>query len=119
MLYHAETGIPFNINLPVSLDLFYSDHAQRAATSDRYGRIDLHPSILTVDAKVIEVETCDRTGNPIKVLLRKPHDERNDICLAIALNSSRQGRFVVKTVWLNRKDDLHKTLNKKKYKQAN
>ncbi len=115
MLYHYETGIPFKLNLPTTLDLHYSNHALRAAQNDRYGCIDLEDTIATKGAKVIEVETCDRTGNPIKVLIRKDHDATTDVCFAIALNNSVGGKFVVKTVWLNKKSDLHRSLDKSRY----
>ncbi len=118
MLYHNTMGIPFELNLPETLDLHYSKHARRAAENDRYGQIRLKPSLQVANAEVVEIEVCDRTGEPIKVLLRKPYSEDLDICLAIALDSAMDGAFFVKTVWLNESTDNHQTLRRGAYKQV-
>ncbi len=118
MLYHAEIGIPFTVSLPPILDLFYSDHAKAAAKNDRLGQIRLRTSLKTDKVKIIEVETCNRTGEPIKVLVRQHHDNYNDVCLAISLRANADNKFLVKTVWLNDKHDLHRTLDTAKYQQV-
>lgn len=118
MLYHSETGFPFKVNLPRAIPLVYSLHAQQAAKGDRYGHIALESTFSTLGATVIEVETDDQTGVPVKVVLRREYDSSKDVCVVIALNSQVQGRFMVKTVWLNLKTDTHKTLNKAAYRRV-
>lgn len=115
MLYHFEIGFPFAVNLPETMRLHYSEHAKKAAQSDRYGFINLETVIKTEGAKVIEVETDDRTKQPIKVVIRKNYDQYNDICIVILLNKAVSGGFLVKTVWLNSKFDAHKTLDHARY----
>lgn len=111
-LYHKDIGFPFKVTLPKILSLSYSSHAIRAAENDKYGRIFLEPFYSTEKAELIEMETI---GNSvaIKVVLRKPYTEKLDLCTVIAL-----GDMIVKTVWLNRNNDSHFTLNYNKYEQV-
>jgi len=109
-LYHAEIGIPTSVPVRFGkLNLRYSRHALQAANSDRYGLINL-PEVLDTDkAKVIEVEVA-ADGLVEKVLYRVPHCGTCDLVIAVIPYDS-----FVKTVWLNKKNDGHKTLNKANY----
>lgn len=118
MLYHYTKGFPMTVNLPSSIPVIYSNHAVQAAQTDRYGHIRLDEVIETKYAKVVELETDDRTGAPIKVLIRMPYEGNLDVCVAISLQAVKAGKFLVKTLWLNSKDDQHKTLNSNAYKAA-
>jgi hypothetical protein len=118
MLYHYQLGIPAHVrnNLPCGrYRLAYTDHAKRAARSDRYGPFDMLPShVNTERAWVIEVEAGE-DGVATKVLYRVALSSRLHICLAVR----PQGReFVVKTVWGQEVGDDHSTLRKERYANA-
>ncbi len=104
-LYHKDLG-----NLPAvsySGKLTYTDHAKRASMSDRYGFINL-PDRVSPAAKVIEVEV--KGGRAHKAVFRTAYDLKHDLCLVVLLASG-----TVKTVWLNKLTDSHKTLDKSRY----
>lgn len=109
MKYHFEVGIPAHLKTKWGvIPLTYSQHAKREARGDRYLPIRLPAKLDTNAAKVIEVET---EGDVVtKVLYRVPYDTEHDLVLAVM---PRQ-RFV-RTVWLNRKSDTHKTLKREEY----
>ena len=91
--------------------LDYSNHGMiEAAQDDRYGNIlNLPRSLDTSKAQVIEVET---SGNKTtKVLYRIPYDDLHDFTYGCNARKTSS----VKTVWLNRNDDLHRTLDTSKY----
>lgn len=112
-LYHKDIGFPAELKRPNGAFLVnYSDHALRAAADDRFGSIKL-PAAIDFrpgrGAELIECET-DAAGLIVKAVWRIPHDEDNDIVMVILMQ-----RKLVKTVWLNRHDDLHATLDAAKY----
>lgn len=118
-LYHREIGFPKNwIDLlprnfrPFDVKLVYGSHARQEAMSDRYGSIELpnHLSFKDDAVKLFELEIKD--GVVVKMGVRMPHDELNDI---IVIFQPHDG--FVRTVWLNRKDDKHKTLDASKYRK--
>jgi hypothetical protein len=108
--YHADLGIPASANTNYGQMLLdYSQHALSAAQDDRYGNIiNLPRSLDTSNAQVIEVETDGRKVT--KVLYRIPYSDEFDLMLAVIPD-----RRFVKTVWLNRNDDKHETLQDWKY----
>jgi hypothetical protein len=111
MLYHTEVYLPEKIKeqLPKEkISLRYSNHAKRACRNDRYGNIPEMKAVYPKYAKVIEVET--EAGQPIKSVYRLPFNQDLDICLVVLIETG-----LVKTVWLNSKDDSHKTLDTNKY----
>ena len=59
-----------------------------------------------------EVQT-DIHDNVYKCALRTSYDLDKDI--SIVFNLSKDGKLIVKTAWLNNKDDRHTTLDKGKY----
>lgn len=108
MLYHKDIYMP---KLPMPNGIFkleYSEHAKREAFRDRYGAIRLPSQLITQDATIIEVEVINR--KPTKILYRLPYDINHDIMLAV-----KPGEWFVKTVWINRKSDNHRTLDRSKY----
>lgn len=109
-LYHFEIGFPQHVRLPLGgVVLQYSSHAQQAAKNDRYGKIVRLPSVLNYqDAKIIEIEADGKKVT--KVLVRTPYNASFDISLAI-----NPVNGFVKTVWLNKKEDKHYTLNRELY----
>jgi hypothetical protein len=108
--YHSDLGIPdyAKTNFGHML-LDYSQHALQAAQSDRYdNKINLPRALDTSKAQVIEVETDGKKTT--KVLYRIPYSDEFDLMIAIMPD-----RRFVKTVWLNRTDDQHETLQDWKY----
>ena len=109
-LYHKDIGLPiaaskFRIgNIP----LVYSLHAMFEAKKDRYDVINLPKMLDTNSATVIELEIKNKRIN--KIVFRVNYSAVFD--LVVVLSSS----MYVKTVWLNKKTDQHKTLNKTLYK---
>lgn len=112
-LYHYLTGFPGTVTLPAQLAVEYTQHAKRAAADDRYGAIPLRNVLDMRAAKVIEIERIgERT---VKVVVRMPLDNQRDICYAIALG----GIPTVKTVWINLKSDVHRTIDLSRYVKVN
>lgn len=112
LLYHFQVGIPKELKTRFGvLQLRYTQHALSAANSDRYGAMQLPHTLDTESAKVIEVE-ADIFGNVVKVLYRVPHCANFNLILAVI-----PAEGFVKTVWLNQKNDCHKTLDRAKYTQ--
>lgn len=111
MLYHQDVYFPSQWQASfknVKTELYYGRHALLAADNDRYGRIDLPKEITFSFKNIVEVET-DSFNNIIKVVVRLSYDSKHDITLAVLKNG------FVKTVWLNLKTDIHRTLDKSKY----
>lgn len=95
-------------NFQYAAMLKYSRHAIMAAQGDRYGKINLPKVIDSRNATLIEIEIKD--SKVTKAVFRTPHDDKHDLSLAIVPEIA-----LVKTVWLNRRDDEHSTLRKEKY----
>lgn len=114
-LYHRFLGLPPEAaKLWVGqLNLYYSAHAQKAATEDRYGKVPLFSSVLFEEGDVIEVEVKD--GRVIKAVLRVPYDDHRDLVFAI-LRPDGVAAYV-KTVWFNLASDAHKTLRRELYRR--
>lgn len=93
------------------LKLYPSQHAIKAMRDDRYGKFSIPVAIDTNSAEAIEAEVVG--GEVVKVLYRIPLNRQNDVCIAVIPQNG-----VVKTAWLNRIDDKHKTLNVSKYKKG-
>jgi len=113
MLYHKDVYLPEKIkNIgEVECQPKLTRHAQRAANSDRYGRINLPEKIKFSASDIVEVELWENCQD-IKFLVRLPYDKNNDIC-AVVLFTPRE--TILKTLWLNRKIDKHSTLDKSRY----
>lgn len=116
MLYHRDIGIPSSIKLPSGkFKLKYSGHAKNAAATDKYGdfspALRYHQTLDTAVAEVIEIQVDD-DQKPMKIVYRQPLTgwDGYDIIFVVVAQE-----WVVKTVWLNHKNDKHRTLNRKKY----
>ena len=112
-LYHKDLGLPtmWKTDWGV-LGLKYSKHAQQAAEDDRYGFIDLPRRLDTSRAEVIEIE-LDEDECLDKILYRTRYNAEYDICIAV-----RPLTREVKTVWLNKRNDTHQTLDLTKYQKV-
>lgn len=110
-LYHADIRLPEGFRLPARLvQLSYSRHALRAATDDRYGEIPLTPVLNLEYCQTIEVGLEDRRVK--KVVVRTELDDDNDVVFVLI---PEPGAWFVKTVWINRRNDCHKTLDRSRY----
>lgn len=107
-LYHKDVYMP-EISFEIAdKKLNYSSHAIEQSRYDRYGEFSLPVSIKPQFKELIELEV--RGGVPYKGLFRLHYNSQFVICLAVIFES-----LVVKTVWLNRKSDNHRTLDRSLY----
>ena len=114
-LFHKDIGLPIAPNkIKFYCRLKYSHHAINASNNDRYGKINL-PDILNTtkdDVTLIELET--RNGKPYKGVYRLSHCKKYDMVIVVLYETR-----LVKTVWLNCKNDKHNTLKHWKYTKLN
>lgn len=109
-LYHRDIGFPCTVILPRGVfRLRYTQHALRECNRDRYGAFE-PPDTLDVTAGTpIEIELCN--GRVVKAVYRAQFDDEFDVVLVINPDG------LVRTAWLNRRDDHHRTLDRAKYAQ--
>lgn len=112
-LFHRNLGFPKHISLPKGLfKLIWSNHAIQATENDRYGNIVRVDGISIDPYRIFEIELCQENANIIKFCYRSRYNSVFDISYVFHF----EGRSLfVKTVWLNKKDDNHKTLDRSKY----
>lgn len=110
-LYHKDIYLPKIAFRSIDIVLNYTYHAIEAADNDRYGQIELPETINFSLMEVVEMEFVD--GKLYKAVVRTHHDQKHDLALVVLIDG-----FRVKTVWLNRKDDKHQTLDHSKYVAA-
>lgn len=114
MLFHVELQFPKNAKLHFgTIDLVYTKHAKNACKTDKYGIIVPPKRLNTDNAKVIEAEIVrsdDNTLHTKKVVYRVPYKGSNDLCIVLVPETN-----VVKTVWINKMNDRHSTLNTHRY----
>ena len=97
-----------------NIEVKVTKHAVKAALTDSYGKIKLPTKINFNNYSVIEYTILRGMVN--KYVLRKRHDENCDIVLVVLVEN---GEYILKTTWLNRRDDKHRTLNSRNYITAN
>ena len=118
-LYHKEIGLPKGATNPwcdLPIRLVYSEHAKQAASNDRYGAVPLYGEIEFAPAEIIEVEYVDR--KPVKAVCRIPSEDYSHLDIVLVLNAPDLGQnAIVRTVWYNRRNDNHRTLNRHLYKK--
>lgn len=111
-LYHAEIRLPDGFTIPTArVALKWTRHAERARWDDRYGMIPMFSTIPLSQFEVIEVGV--EAGIIAKILVRGHYTDEIDICFVLIPGP----QYVVKTVWMNRRNDQHKTLDRSKYVQ--
>ena len=110
-LYHADIRLPAGFRLPSRVvRLSYTAHAARARTNDRYGFIPEIPVLNLGECRVVEVGIENR--RVAKVVVRAELDDDLDVVFVLIPGASV---WTVKTVWLNMRNDTHKTLDRSKY----
>jgi hypothetical protein len=111
-LYHTDIALPTGYRHPAAMvSVTYSRHATEEARKDRYGLIDLPGSIDLRVYHTVEVEV--KQGRVAKIVARGPLDNTHD--KVIVLMPQMGQPWFVKTVWINRHDDLHRTLDHSRY----
>lgn len=115
MLFHYQLGFPARAKLRFgTLNLVWTKHALSECSADRYGIINPPQTLDTEKAQVIEAELHKNDyGHSLwteKVVYRIPYTETKDMVLVVIPSSGR-----VKTVWINMKEDMHRTLDGSKY----
>lgn len=104
-LYHKDVGFPKGLQILPVFSLIVSEHARRSATN--LG-VTLPQHFLPKVAEVIEVEVF--RGQINKILARQPMDDKRDMCYPFLVSSK-----LIKTVWINIREDKHHTLDKSKF----
>ena len=66
--------------------------------------------------RIVEVEIEDGRVNKIITRLNNRYNSKEDLCAAILLGEDRTAR--VKTIWINRIDDSHKTIRMENYERG-
>lgn len=111
-LFHTDIGLPKNFVKPTGrVRLVWSRHADRARTDDRYGIIRRFSTATLDRLNVIEV---GMEGEKVcKILFRGRYTEDLDVCMVLV--PMTKGSWLVKTVWVNERNDTHRTLDRSKY----
>lgn len=111
-LYHADIRLPEGFVLPArTIKLEWTRHALRALTTDRYGLIPKFDHVDLTTKSVVEVGLEGRLVR--KVVIRGDLDGVHDIVYVLIPQGLNP--WVVKTVWINERNDSHKTLDRSKY----
>jgi hypothetical protein len=111
-LYHREVGMPEFAKQLDGMKFFLKPtrHAEEQCINDRYGTFQI-PDVLRI--KLSEVfEIGAEFNRVVKVAVRKTYDEQHDISIVFNVHDGR-----VRTAWLNKKTDTHRTLDRAKYKR--
>ena len=125
-LYHADLFIPDWFTMPTERAMLsYTRHALYATNNDRYGAIPVFESIPLCQFTLIELGVKNGKPNQFgitakrevsKIVVRGKFDEDRDV--VFVLIPEGEGRYTVKTVWMNMRTDTHNTLNKNRYAVA-
>jgi hypothetical protein len=113
-VYHRDIYLPPALVAAVQRHDFamlrYGKHATAAALDDCVPPRELPRSLLLADWRLIHVETT--ADRPSGILVRRPMqcDPRLHVVLAIGVPD-----MLVRTVWVNRANDHHRTLDRARY----
>lgn len=111
MLYHKDIGLPPRFRTPdACVTLAWGHHAKRALQDDRYGLMEMFASLNLSDTETVEVEIQGRKVT--KMVQRGEWDTDHDFTIVLI---PRPGDWFVKTIWLNKKTDTHRTLDASRY----
>jgi hypothetical protein len=133
-VYHSDVYMPEEIRalVPATLSLRYTRHAEEAAADEtayttRYGALVLPKRLELAQTRLVEVDAFrdrHRRLHAGKVLVRRTYDARwggVDLVLAIQIcHGLYHGLDIiglVRTVWLNKCSDNHRTLRRDAYVQ--
>lgn len=111
-LYHSEIKLPAGFVAPTGkVELRWTSHARQEAAKDRYTNIPQFKALTLARFKVIEVGVVN--GRVSKIVFRGRLDNTNDVVIVLIPNGTAP--WTVKTVWVNKTNDLHRTLDRSKY----
>ena len=110
-LYHKEVYMPAYRLPDKDIKVKYSEHALQQAYYERYDIIDLKDSYNFSKAEIIELEV--KHGQAVKMVARFDYNNKYDLIIVIIPQTK-----VIKTVWLNKKNDKHTTLNRDRYNKG-
>jgi hypothetical protein len=91
--------------------LEFSSHAIEETEKDKFGRFQTYKKLTITEKNVIEL-SLDDTLNVCKLLVRTAYNAFNEVCYVIVPLGDKA---MVKTCWLMRKNDNHKSLDKSLY----
>ena len=87
----------------------YTKHARKRSEE----KMIWLPNEVKISGNVVEMETNNQTGKPRKIIVRISHDSQYDLVIALVpADEVTRGKLLATTVWLNHKNDNHKTLRK-------
>jgi hypothetical protein len=108
----ARNGLPPGIEkFTGAWRCVYTAHARRSAGCDRYGAFDLPQSIRVANQHVVEAEFV--AGRCVKAVVRFQHNDSYDLVLVVC--DPMDGEVLVKTAWLNRREDSHTEADRLKF----
>ena len=103
MLFHKDIGIPTFLSVPqTGMSLKYGTHSVQALRDD-----GVTPPTKLPAYTLIETEWTD--GKVSKWVVRFKYNDRDDLVLAL------QPDGFVRTAWVNKSNDTHRTLDRRKY----
>lgn len=115
-LFHYQICMPSELKTPIFKgELKYTRHAQEAAQTDRYGLISLPKEVNFDNGLLIEAEAIKEASGKLfcfKQVWRVQYDETRDLCLVVTNEGA------VKTVWINERNDSHRTLKRYLYARS-
>ncbi len=117
--YHYKVFFPDEVvnklpNKHSIIELSYTQHA--IIKAQRLGGLLLNRSLNLNNCVFVEAKLYKNTKKLKELLVRKPFNKSEDICMTL-LTTSNFDRFIVKSIWLNNNNDMHSSLNKNNYIQ--
>lgn len=111
-LYHSSIRLPAGFIAPTGkVELRWTSHAKSECMKDRYAVIPQFKALTLKRFTVIEVGMLG--GTVSKIVFRGRLDDTNDVVIVLIPNGSAP--WTVKTTWINKRSDSHKTLDASKY----
>lgn len=111
-LWHSSIRLPAGFVAPQQrVELSWTRHADSERTKDRYAEIPRFKGLTLKRFAVVEVGTVN--GQVSKIVFRGKLDDTNDVVIVLIPNGNKP--WTVKTCWINKASDTHRTLDKSKY----
>lgn len=113
-VYNVAVWMPEHLISQVKCDkpyrMIYTEHAKRAANTDKYGRIPLPNQVMFSRSDIVELTT--ENGKVAKIVIRLPYTNDINLVYVLRLMDSSQSKLLCVTCWINKSSDKHVTLNK-------
>lgn len=109
-LFHKDLGFPSKMKFRALEGLTPSSHALQAARTDRYGAITIPDKFDPNAWEIVEIET--KGGALDKIVARQPMNEALDLVMVLLPYVK-----LIKTVWINERNDKHSTLDASRYER--